>query len=57
MKITSIKPSYYFTGVVVIRTECGHFHLRPEAIVTVKEGEDWRCYCEDEQTEKEAKTP
>ena len=46
MRITSIRPSYYFPRAVVIRTACGHFHLRPAILVTVAEGDNWKCYCE-----------
>ena len=47
MKITSIQPAYYFSAAVVIRTECGHSHLRPKSMVTAVVGDDWKCYCEE----------
>lgn len=49
MKVISILPSYYFPSAVVVRTACGHDHIRPSAIVQVKVGDDFRCYCETQE--------
>ena len=42
MKVTSVKPSYYFPNAIVIKTKCGHNHVRPDN-TPVKVGDNFIC--------------
>lgn len=45
MRVISVLPSYHFPNAIVIKTKCGHNHVRPDTM-EIKVGDNFECYCE-----------